>query len=37
VRDIHWFWDTEVLVRAQRRGYSIKEFPVRWREGRARP
>jgi glycosyltransferase involved in cell wall biosynthesis len=34
VRDTHWFWDTEVLVRAQRRGYSIKEFPVRWREGR---
>lgn len=34
VRDTHWFWDTEVLVRAQRRGYSVKEFPVRWREGR---
>jgi len=33
VRDTHWFWDTEVLVRAQRKGYSIKEFPVRWREG----
>jgi len=34
VRDTHWFWDTEVLVRAQARGYSIREFPVRWREGR---
>ncbi|MDH7510560.1 MAG: glycosyltransferase family 2 protein [Methanolinea sp.] len=34
VRDTHWFWDTEVLVRAQRRGYTVKEFPVRWREGR---
>jgi glycosyltransferase involved in cell wall biosynthesis len=30
----HWFWDTEVLVRAQRKGYRIQEFPVRWRQGR---
>jgi uncharacterized membrane protein YbhN (UPF0104 family) len=30
VKDDHWFWDTEVLVRAQRRGYRVKEFPVRW-------
>ena len=30
VEDEHWFWDTEVLVRAQRRGYRVKEFPVRW-------
>lgn len=29
----HWFWDTEVLVRAQRGGYRIAEFPVRWRQG----
>lgn len=28
--DTHWFWDTEVLVRAQRRGYRIREFPVAW-------
>ena len=34
VRDTHWFWDTEVLVRAQRKGYSVRELPVRWREGR---
>ena len=27
----HWFWDTELLVRAQRAGYRIAEFPVRWR------
>ncbi|MHC1579597.1 MAG: dolichyl-phosphate beta-glucosyltransferase [Candidatus Alkanophagales archaeon] len=32
VKDEHWFWDTEVLVRAQRRGLRVKEFPVRWRE-----
>ncbi|MFB6219582.1 MAG: flippase-like domain-containing protein [Halobacteriaceae archaeon] len=30
VEDDHWFWDTEVLVRAQRRGYRVKEFPVDW-------
>jgi len=34
VKDNHWFWDTEILVRAQGRGYKIKEFPVRWRCGR---
>lgn len=34
VRDTHWFWDTEVLVRAQARGYRVRELPVRWREGR---
>ncbi len=31
VKDNHWFWDTEILVRAQREGYKVKEFPVRWR------
>jgi uncharacterized membrane protein YbhN (UPF0104 family) len=30
VEDEHWFWDTEVLVRAQRSGYRVNEFPVRW-------
>jgi len=30
VADEHWFWDTETLVRAQRRGYRVKEFPVDW-------
>jgi len=30
VEDEHWFWDTEVLVRAQRAGYRINEFPVEW-------
>jgi len=30
VEDEHWFWDTEVLVRAQRRGYRVREFPVEW-------
>ncbi|MHB9288410.1 flippase-like domain-containing protein [Halobacteriales archaeon Cl-PHB] len=30
VGDDHWFWDTEVIVRAQRAGYRVKEFPVDW-------
>ena len=34
VRDNHWFWDTEVLVLAQRLGYKVKEFPVRWKQGK---
>jgi glycosyltransferase AglD len=31
----HWFWDTEFLVRAQRKGYKVKEIPVEWKSGRA--
>ena len=34
VKATHWFWDTEVLVRGQRDGYRIREFPVRWRASR---
>jgi uncharacterized membrane protein YbhN (UPF0104 family) len=30
VEDEHWFWDTEMLVRAQRRGFDVAEFPVEW-------
>jgi glycosyltransferase AglD len=33
VRSFHWFWDTEILVRAERAGYRIKEFPVHWEQG----
>ena len=29
-KDTHWFWDTEVLVLAQRMGYRVGEIPVRW-------
>ncbi|RLI79007.1 glycosyltransferase family 2 protein [Archaeoglobales archaeon] len=32
-KDNHWFWDTEILVLAQRSGYKVKEIPVEWREG----
>ena len=34
IRSNHWFWDTELLVRAQRKGYRVTEFPVRWRAGK---
>jgi len=30
----HWFWDTELLVRAQKAGLRVKEFPVRWKAGK---
>jgi glycosyltransferase involved in cell wall biosynthesis len=30
----HWFWDTELIVRAFRKGYKIKEIPVDWKGGR---
>lgn len=33
ISDTHWFWDTEVLVRAQKKGYQIVEIPVLWHEG----
>ncbi len=33
IENEHWFWDTEVLVRAQHRGYRVAEFPVYWRHG----
>ncbi|MGO8805598.1 MAG: dolichyl-phosphate beta-glucosyltransferase [Candidatus Bathyarchaeia archaeon] len=29
----HWFWDTEILVRAQRHGFKVKEIPVEWTSG----
>ena len=34
IRSNHWFWDTELLVRSQRSGCSLVEFPVRWRAGK---
>jgi hypothetical protein len=35
IEDKHWFWDTELLVLAQQRGYRVKEFPVNWKHGGA--
>ncbi|MCK9579648.1 MAG: glycosyltransferase family 2 protein [Methanoregula sp.] len=34
IQSDHWFWDTEILVRAQRMGYTVAEFPVHWRAGK---
>ncbi|VVB52979.1 Glycosyltransferase AglD [uncultured archaeon] len=33
IKDTHWFWDTELFVRAQRKGFKVKEFPVVWKHG----
>lgn len=32
VRSNHWFWDTEVLIRAQAMGFKVEEIPVDWEE-----
>lgn len=32
VKDDYWFWDTEILVLAQREGYSVREIPVKWKQ-----
>ena len=34
VEATHWFWDTEILVRAQRHGLRVKEIPVKWTSGK---
>jgi glycosyltransferase involved in cell wall biosynthesis len=30
----HWFWDTEIMVRAHRQGFRIKEIAVEWKSGK---
>ena len=32
VKDNHWFFDTELLIIAEKRGYRLKEIPVTWSE-----
>ncbi len=32
VENERWFWDTELLVRAQRRGLKVVEMPIEWKE-----
>ena len=34
VEATHWFWDTEMLVRAQRHGCKVKEIAVEWKSGK---
>ncbi|MEW6723097.1 MAG: glycosyltransferase [Candidatus Micrarchaeota archaeon] len=31
IKDRHWFWDTELLILARRRGFTISEIPVSWK------
>ena len=33
VEATHWFWDTEILVRAQKHGFKVKEIAVEWQSG----
>ncbi|MEK9152042.1 MAG: glycosyltransferase [Patescibacteria group bacterium] len=37
VRDQGWFFDSELVLRAERRGFTIREVPVDWRDDRDRP
>lgn len=32
IKDTQWFWDTEMLVRAQQKKYKITEIPIEWTE-----
>jgi len=32
IEDEKWFWDTELLVRAQRSGLKVVEIPIEWNE-----
>ena len=32
IRDESWFFDTEMLALAERRGFRIKDLPVAWSE-----
>ncbi|MFH1470114.1 MAG: glycosyltransferase [Candidatus Micrarchaeota archaeon] len=34
VKATHWFWDTELLVRAQWARLKVDEFPIEWKEGK---
>ena len=32
VRSNGWFWDAEILIRGQKNGLKVVEFPVRWKD-----
>ena len=34
VEATHWFWDTEIMVRAHNCGFKIKEIAVEWKSGK---
>lgn len=33
VKDNFWFFDTELLYLAEKKGYNLKDIPVEWKEG----
>ncbi|MBI4458362.1 glycosyltransferase [Candidatus Uhrbacteria bacterium] len=37
VDDQGWFFDSELVLRAERRGFAVREVPVVWRDDRDRP
>jgi len=34
IEDDHWFFDSELLILAERENYSIKQIPITWKEMR---
>lgn len=34
VEDRHWFWDTELILRAQAKGMRVSEIPVSWTDSK---
>ena len=32
IKDKHWFWDTELLIKASKKNYKIIEIPIKWNE-----
>jgi glycosyltransferase involved in cell wall biosynthesis len=34
VEDRSWFWDTELLLLAEKQGFRVEELPIRWVESR---
>jgi glycosyltransferase involved in cell wall biosynthesis len=34
IKDTQWFFDTELLIRAEQSSYRIKEIPVKWNENK---
>lgn len=33
IKDYFWFFDTELLYLAEKKGYNLKDIPVEWKEG----
>lgn len=37
IKENGWPWDTIVIIEALKKGYKVKEIPVRWKETRDKP